>query len=117
MDLKRRIGELFVIGFHGTQPEPEVLDFAAEWGIGGLIFFARNLADPKQIRTCIEAWTQATGCQPFTAIDQEGGLVLRLLNCGSPFPGAMALAATDRPGRTMPSSWQWAWAWRCEPSA
>lgn len=95
MDLKKRIGQLFVIGYQGLEPTPEVLSFVEEWGIGGVIVFARNIDDPKRIPGVLDRLQKAAGCPIFTSVDQEGGLVLRILSVGSLFPGAMAMSATD----------------------
>lgn len=100
MDLKKRIGQLFVVGYEGLEPSPEVLSFIEEWGIGGIIIFARNIDDPRKIPAVLDRLRKAAGCPIFTSVDQEGGLVLRVLSSGSLFPGAMALSATDDPTLT-----------------
>lgn len=97
MDLKKRIGQLFVIGYQGIDPSPAFLDFVHEWGIGGVIVFVRNIGEPRHLPTVLRRLSEAAGQVQFTAIDQEGGLVMRILSGGSLFPGAMALAATGRP--------------------
>ena len=93
-NLKKQIGKLFVIGFHGLNPSDDVLSFVEEYGIGGVIFFARNIDDPRRLKSVVSTLEEASGQPLFTSIDQEGGLVTRILNVGSPFPGAMGLAAT-----------------------
>ncbi|HOY67165.1 MAG TPA: beta-N-acetylhexosaminidase [Candidatus Ozemobacteraceae bacterium] len=95
--LRRRIGNLFVIGYQGLEPSPEVLAFVEEWGIGGVIVFARNLADPSALPGVLGRFESAAGRRLFTSIDQEGGLVMRILSQGSLFPGAMALSASGDP--------------------
>lgn len=97
MELKKRIGQLFVIGYQGLNPSDEFLSFVEEWGIGGIIFFVRNIGDPSDLPAVIRKLRRAAGTTQFTAIDQEGGLVLRILKGGSLFPGAMALSASDDP--------------------
>lgn len=83
-----------MIGFNGTEPSQEVLEFVEEWGIGGVIFFARNMSDTDLLPRIIERFNKAAGFNIFTAIDQEGGLVLRILEKGSLFPSPMGLAAS-----------------------
>lgn len=94
---KKQIGKLFIIGYQGEEPSEEFLSFVKEWGIGGVIVFARNLSDPLLLPDRLKKIEQAAGCKIFTAIDQEGGLVLRILSQGSLFPSAMALSATGDP--------------------
>ena len=92
--LKKQIGQLFVIGYQGIDPSPEFIEFVKEWGIGGVIFFVRNIQDPLHLPKVIDRLQEASGQTIFSAIDQEGGLVLRVLKGGSLFPGAMGLAAS-----------------------
>ncbi|NCB47729.1 beta-N-acetylhexosaminidase, partial [bacterium] len=91
---KKQIGELFVVGYHGETPSYDFLSFVEEWGIGGVIVFARNLENPENLRKNLKIIEEASGKEIFTAIDQEGGLVLRILNNGSLFPSAMGISAT-----------------------
>lgn len=92
---KKQIGKLFILGYQGEEPSDEFLSFVEEWGIGGVIVFARNLSDPLLLPDRLKRIEEAAGNKIFTAIDQEGGLVLRILSHGSLFPSAMALAATN----------------------
>ncbi len=91
---KKQIGQLFIVGYQGEEPSDEFLSFVEEWGIGGVIVFARNLTDPEKLSGHIKKISEAAGQKIFASIDQEGGLVMRILSRGSLFPSAMALAAT-----------------------
>jgi hypothetical protein len=53
-DLKKKIGQLFIVGYQGTEPDKEFLDFVEEWGIGGVIVFALNLSDPENLPIQLE---------------------------------------------------------------
>jgi beta-N-acetylhexosaminidase len=92
---KKQVGKLFIIGYQGEQPSDEFLSFVNEWGIGGVIVFARNLSDPLKLPENLKKIREAACNNIFTAIDQEGGLVLRILSHGSLFPSAMALSAAN----------------------
>lgn len=98
--LKKKTGQIFIVGYHGETPSDEFLKFAEEWQIGGVIVFARNIKDPAALPENLKKISQAAGHEIFTAIDQEGGLVMRILSQGSVFPSAMALAQIDEPERT-----------------
>lgn len=91
---KKQIGQLFIIGYQGEEPSDEFLSFVEEWGIGGVIVFARNLSDPDKLPGHLARISEAAGQKLFTSIDQEGGLVLRILSKGSLFPSAMGMSAT-----------------------
>ena len=96
--LKQRLGELFVLGFHGCVPPAWLREFAATYGLGGVILFdydcssrsyARNISDPQQLQQlCRElaSWS----ARPLIFVDQEGGKVRRLREeCGfQPYPAA-----------------------------
>lgn len=93
--MKKDIGKLFVVGYQGEEPSYEFLKFVEEWGIGGIIVFARNLSEPEKLKSRLNKIASAANQSIFTAIDQEGGLVLRILSGGSLFPSAMALSAAN----------------------
>ena len=91
---KKQIGQLFIVGYQGEEPSDEFLSFVEELGIGGVIVFARNLTDPEKLPGHLKKISEAAGQKIFASIDQEGGLVMRILSRGSLFPSAMALSAT-----------------------
>ncbi len=83
--MSHRVGEHFVLGFHGFTLPDWVREFEREFGLGGLILFdrdiarggARNIESPDQVRAlCAE--THALPSHPLVFIDQEGGKVRRL---------------------------------------
>ncbi|MFB9268842.1 glycoside hydrolase family 3 N-terminal domain-containing protein [Bradyrhizobium erythrophlei] len=79
-------GELFILGFHGKVIPLWLKDFAARFGLGGVILFDyscqtrqydNNIASPDQVQSlCAEIAALPSG--PLVFIDQEGGLVRRL---------------------------------------
>ncbi|MCC8939302.1 glycoside hydrolase family 3 protein [Bradyrhizobium sp. Arg68] len=80
------VGELFILGFYGKVIPPWLRDFAARFGLGGVILFDyscqtrqydNNIASPAQVQSlCAEI--AALPSNPLVFIDQEGGLVRRL---------------------------------------
>jgi beta-N-acetylhexosaminidase len=80
------IGELFILGFFGKVIPDWLKQFAARYGLGGVILFDyscqtrqydNNVASPGQLRDlCQEISRLPSG--PMVFIDQEGGLVRRL---------------------------------------
>jgi beta-N-acetylhexosaminidase len=81
-----RIGELFILGFFGKTVPVWLKQFAARYGLGGVILFDyscrtqqydNNIEAPEQVqRLCAEIAALPSG--PMVFIDQEGGLVRRL---------------------------------------
>ncbi|MFR4668166.1 MAG: glycoside hydrolase family 3 N-terminal domain-containing protein [Subdoligranulum sp.] len=52
----------------------------AEYPVGGVVIFDKNLESPQQITQFLDDLQQASDTPLFTAIDEEGGLVARLAN-------------------------------------
>lgn len=81
-----QVGELFILGFLGKSVPGWVREFAARFGLGGVILFDysvrtqqydNNIESPEQVRVlCAEV--AALPSSPLVFIDQEGGLVRRL---------------------------------------
>lgn len=69
-------------------------------GLGGVLYFARNVADPEQL-TQLSAAVCAEKADVLIGIDEEGGDVTRLeAATGSSYPGNLALGAADDPELT-----------------
>ena len=49
MTLREKVGQLFMIGFGGTELSPELSSWLQEYQPGGIILFSRNLVDADQI--------------------------------------------------------------------
>jgi beta-N-acetylhexosaminidase len=94
--LRRHIGQLLIAGFDGPALPVEIKSLAREFGLGGVILFARNLAEPEQIaELCFEAARLDADLPAWVSIDQEGGRVARLT---SPFTEFPPLATIGRSG-------------------
>lgn len=100
-DLKRMVGQHFVVGFPGTSLDEEFIQLVKEYKIGNVILFRRNVESKEQLRClCEEIQTlvqKETGHPAFITIDQEGGVVTRLSEDFCNVPEEMALAATGDP--------------------
>lgn len=101
MTLEQKIGQILMVGFHSLQFDDHVRELLYEHYIGNIILFSRNVADKDQIANLTEEIQknaiQATGIPAFISIDQEGGMVTRITNGVTVFPGNMAVAATSDP--------------------
>ena len=80
------IGELFILGFFGKKVPDWLKQFAARFGLGGVILFDyscrtrqydNNIESPEQLRDLC-AKISSLPSAPMLFIDQEGGLVRRL---------------------------------------
>ncbi len=99
MTLEQQIGQLIVAGFHGATVSPEIAELIQRRHVGGIILFARNIHEPEQtleLTTRLQALAKEAGhAYPLLiAVDQENGVVRRLGQGATIFPGSMAVAAT-----------------------
>ncbi|OKL63216.1 hypothetical protein UA08_01313 [Talaromyces atroroseus] len=104
--LRKKIGQLFAVGFHGLTPSSEIKTLIREYGLGAIVLFKRNIQDAAQLQvlflstfylTPIEEAKNAGHEHPlFIGIDQENGLVTRITPpIAAQQPGQMALGATQ----------------------
>jgi beta-N-acetylhexosaminidase len=94
--LRHQIGQLLIAGFNGHQVPVELKALAREFGLGGVILFARNIADPEQVaEVCFDAARLTPELPSWASIDQEGGRVARLK---APFTEWPPMATLGRSG-------------------
>lgn len=74
-DLKEKLYQMFILGTEGGY-----LNKALEYGLGGVIFFSKDIQTAEQFKILIEEIKSATKIPPFLSIDQEGGRVERTEN-------------------------------------
>jgi beta-N-acetylhexosaminidase len=90
------MGQLLFAGFNGHQIPAELRSLAREFGLGGVVLFARNVADPEQVaELAFEAARLAPELPVWVSVDQEGGRVARLK---SPFTEWPPMATLGRSG-------------------
>src|SRR3984885_9267980 len=94
--LRRRIGQLLIAGFDGQTLPVELRSLSRDFGLGGVILFARNIAEPEQVaELCYEAARLVPDLPLWVSVDQEGGRVARLK---APFTEWPAMATLGRSG-------------------
>ena len=94
--LRQQVGQLFIIGFDGTEMTPALHTLLTEIQPGGVILFTRNITSPLQ---CFELLSQcrSTAQVPlFTCVDLEGGTVDRLRHVLAPAPSQYDVASTKK---------------------
>lgn len=100
MSLEQKVGQLFLVHFEGAEVSPFLERLIAECHVGGIVLFAvaGNIVDTAQVATLTEAAqaaATAAGSVPLlVALDQEGGLVVRIREGATVFPSNMAVGAT-----------------------
>lgn len=79
MTLEEKVGQMFIIGFWGTQPDYYITKMVQERNIGGVILFKYNIKDKEQLtKLTSDLQTLSKKIPLFISIDQEGGVVSRL---------------------------------------
>jgi beta-N-acetylhexosaminidase len=79
-----RLGDLLLVGFHGTAAagEADLERLLCETRAGGVLLFGRNVVDPAQVAgltRALAARARACAGRPLlVAVDAEGGRVMRL---------------------------------------
>ncbi len=94
------VGQHFVVDFSGPAITPDLERLIRDGRIGGVILFAKNIRSVPQVRALtadLQRLAAAEGLPPLLiTIDQEGGIVNRLVDGFTVFPSAMALGASGR---------------------
>ena len=74
-DLKTKLYQMFILGTDGGEYERALSN-----GLGGMIFFTKDIQSPEQFRKLISGIKSKSMIPPFLSIDQEGGRVERTEN-------------------------------------
>ncbi|MDZ5473703.1 beta-N-acetylhexosaminidase [Bacillus sp. 31A1R] len=101
-ELKNKVGQLMVFGFKGKTASPEIKKLIRDHHVGGIILFGRNIGTPEEVlalTTELQREAKKAGHEKplLICLDQENGVVRRLGEGTTVFPGAMLLGATKSP--------------------
>ena len=95
MTLEQKVGQVFMLGFEGTSLNASNRALIQGLHLGGVTLFARNIDNgPQLARLDADLQTIADPVPLFISVDQEGGLVVRVTDGATIFPGSMAIGAT-----------------------
>lgn len=96
-DLSDLVGQRFVVDFEGTEVTPRIERLIREGRVGGVILFAGNIASVAQARALtrdLQSVAADAGLPPlWISVDQEGGIINRIVRDFPVFPSAMAIGA------------------------
>jgi beta-N-acetylhexosaminidase len=91
-ELRRHVGRLAIVGFSGQSVPSELRQLAAEFDLGGVIYFARNIESPLQLAELSREVASLGRDWPlWISVDQEGGRVARLKRPFTEWPPALTL--------------------------
>ncbi len=104
MSLEEKVGQLLMAHFHGEEANEDAKTLIQDVHVGSIIYYnwANSLSSPRQVRKLssgLQTLTLQTSHKIPLAIatDQEGGLIARLTNGFTIFPGNKALGMTNTP--------------------
>jgi beta-N-acetylhexosaminidase len=98
-ELRRHAGRLAIVGFGGHEVPGDLRRLAAEFDLGGVIYFARNVAEPRQVAELSRQVADLRRDWPlWISVDQEGGRVARLKSPFTEWPPAMTLGRSGDEG-------------------
>src|ERR1700683_4975459 len=90
----RRIGQLLIVGFDGTEMTPRLSSLLTRLQPAGVILFARNIKSPEQTSRLLHDCQKRVSTPLFTCVDLEGGSVDRFRDVLGPAPSAAEVFAT-----------------------
>ena len=97
LTLEEKIGQLLMFGFDGEDLNDHTIELIKKYKAGNVILFTRNIKSGKQLfelnQNLQKLAYEEIGIPLFIGIDQEGGMVTRIQQGATFYPGAMTIAA------------------------
>jgi beta-N-acetylhexosaminidase len=93
LTLEQKIGQLFILGFQGYEPNQETFDLLSYIQPGGFHLFQRNIATFDQVYELTAHLRTLSPLPALVTIDHEGGRVDRLKQLFAPIPSMAELAS------------------------
>ena len=97
LSLDEKIGQLLMFGFVGETVDQKTIDFIKTYKAGNVILFTRNIKSGEQLYNLNKQLQKEAlkhlDIPMFIGIDQEGGMLSRIQQGTTFFPGAMTISA------------------------
>lgn len=99
MTLSEKIGQMLMIGVHGTKLDDDSRFMLSEFAAGGVILFDRNIETAEGVRRFTKELQEARHGEPplLIAIDEEGGVVSRMTDILPPPPAQQEIGESGDP--------------------
>jgi beta-N-acetylhexosaminidase len=110
MTTNEKIGQMVMIGIHGTELDEDSKTMLRQFHIGGIVYFDRNIKSQDQLKSLseqLQAYAQGEAQQKvplFLAIDEEGGTVSRGRGVIPAPPSEANIGASGQPERARASA-------------
>ena len=79
-------GQHFFVSFRGVRPPKEIFKLIEEYGVGGILFFAENCEELRDVTSLIQELKSRAAGPLCVAVDHEGGRVHRFPKPVTHFP-------------------------------
>jgi beta-N-acetylhexosaminidase len=99
MSLEEKVGQLLMVHFNGEEVNQDAKLLIQKLHVGGIIYYnwSNALSSAAQVRNLSMDLQKLAKIPLLIVVDQEGGLVNRLKEGFTIFPGNLALAKTGKP--------------------
>ena len=98
LTIDEKIGQILMFGFDALEINDHAINMIKNYHVGNVILFTRNVKSVKQLfelnQNLQKLALSTIGIPLLISIDQEGGMVTRIKNEATFFPGAMTIATT-----------------------
>jgi beta-N-acetylhexosaminidase len=103
MTLDQKLGQMMIVQFVGPSYSFDLSTMINQYGVGAVLIFAanNNIVNKAQLKGLIQQMQNNSTVPMAVAIDQEGGVVDRLLNLDGPRPSEATIGATGDPSIAM----------------
>ena len=99
LTIDEKIGQLIMCGFDALELNDHIINLIKNYHVGNVILFTRNVKSMKQVfelnKNLQKLALKNLGIPLLISIDQEGGMVTRIKNEATFFPGAMTIASSN----------------------
>lgn len=92
LTLEQKVGQLFVVGFQGFEPDAETCELLNRIQPCGYLLYQRNILAFDQIYELTNRLREMSAIAPLLGVDHEGGRVDRLKHIFAPMPPLAELA-------------------------
>lgn len=107
MSQTEKLGQMMMIGIHGTDVNEDSLFMLHQYHFGGIILFDRNMKNKEQVALLNQHLQEQ--CEEkiplFIAVDEEGGSVARMKEVLIPPKSQLSIAETGNPDNAYQSAY------------
>jgi beta-N-acetylhexosaminidase len=103
MTLDQKLGQMMIVQFVGPSYSFDLSTMISQYGVGAAIIFAanNNIVNKAQLKGLVQEMQHNSTVPLAIAIDQEGGVVDRLVNLDGSRPSEATIGVTNDPSKAM----------------